>query len=569
MAQAQNSFEFVVVGGGPAGCAVAAGLANWPTKPSVLLLEAGGDNADRDLRVSGQRFTTFMNKDLNWGYKTTPQENAAGRELDYSRGKGLGGSSAINFGVFSRGARDDYDEWARLVGDESFDWKHMLPRFRNLESFDPNLPEDVVGNYSAPSPSDHGTYGPLKVSYAKEWEEDFSEMLDIFEDAGWPLNPDHNSGNILGMAPVINSSHGGIRSTANDLLKPQPENLTIVTGAPVQRLILEGPKAVGCVDAKGKQYRATKEVILSAGALNSPSILMHSGIGPAKQLEEFKIPVVRDVPAIGQGLRDHQFVPLVYTRTDTSTSRASFYGDAKAMADAMQQWKLDGSGAWSKYASELAIGWKKIDGLESTPEFQALSKADQDFLRRETIPHYELISHYPIHLLIPDFPAANLNYSCFLIFPNGLSRGQVSLQSADPSVPLKFDPNFLGTEFNRKVSIQCLREVMEFTKHPRYAKDTTGVMIAPKSDSDEDLLAYWQQMVGSSWHMTGTVPMGSSENAAAPLDTGFRVKGIEGLRVADLSSAPVLGSCHVQAMAYVTGMTCADKLVDEYYKYEL
>ncbi|KAI0185515.1 hypothetical protein EV127DRAFT_396759 [Xylaria flabelliformis] len=561
---ASKTFEFVVIGGGPAGCAAAAALAKSSKKPSVLLLEAGSDNADRNLRVGGQRFTTFMNPNVNWGYKTTPQDNCANRELDYSRGLGLGGSSAINFGVYSTGARDDYEEWARIVGDSSFSWDHMQRRFKNLESFDPALPPGVSAKYAAPKAADHGFAGPLKLGYASEFEDDFPHMLDIFEKAGWPLNPDHNSGNPIGMATVINSAQCGLRTTANDLLTPKPENLTILTKASVQRLIIvEGTRVVG-VEANKTRYLASKEVVLAAGSLNSPSILMHSGIGPAQQLKGFDIPVIRDIPAVGQGLRDHMFVPLVHQRTETSTSRASFYGNTQAMDDALKQWKKDGTGDWSKYSSELGIGWKKLEGLELSPEFKSLPQDEQNLLLKETIPHYEVITHFPIHYFIPSI-TADTHYSCFLVFYyNAQSRGEVTLQSSDPSVPLKFNPRFLGTAFDRHVAIRALREVMELTKTEAYAKDTVASLAVPKSESDEDLLTYWQQYVGSSWHMTGTLKMGKAGEAGAVVDNEFKLMGFDGLRIADMSVLPILLSGHVQAAAYVTGVTCAEKLIQEY-----
>ncbi|KAI0465863.1 hypothetical protein F4859DRAFT_499487 [Xylaria cf. heliscus] len=560
---APNTFDFVVIGAGPAGCAAAAGLARSPKKPSVLLLEAGGDNADRNLRVYGQRFTTFINPDMNWGYKTTPQENCTDREIDYSRGLGLGGSSAINFGVFSIGARDDYEEWARIVGDNAFNWDYMHRRFKNLESFDPSLPANVSAKYAAPKVSDHGVSGPLKVGYGGEFEDDFPHLLDVFEKAGWPLNLDHNSGNPIGIATGINSAQRGLRSTGNDLLTPKPENLTIVTKATVKRLIVEGTRVVG-VEAKETRYFASKEVVLSAGALNSPGIMMHSGLGPAKQLEEFNIPVIQDIPAVGQNLRDHMFTPLVYQRTETSTSRPSFYGNAQAMDDALKQWKKDSTGAWSKFASELGIGWMKFEDLELTPEFKSLPQDEQNFLLKETIPHYEIVTHVPIHYLIPSI-TAETHYSCILVFYyNAQSRGEVTLQSSDPAVPLKFNPRFLGTDFDRHVAVRALREVMKVTKTEAYAKDTVAGLIVPKSESDEDLLAHWEQNIGSSWHMTGTLKMGKSGEADAVVDNEFRLIGFEGIRIADMSVVPVLPSCHVQAVAYITGVTCAEKLIQEY-----
>jgi choline dehydrogenase-like flavoprotein len=193
-----------------------------------------------------------MNKELNWGYKTAPQEHCDNRELDYSRGKGLGGSSAINFGVFTRGASDDYDEWARIVGDDAFNWDKVKGRFKNLENFHGDLPQGIDAKYAAPKKEDHGYNGPLNVGFPSEWEKDLPSMIDHFENAGFPLNPDHNSGNPIGMSMLINSSNKGLRSTAKDLLATADENLTIITSSPVQRVILDGNKAIG-VESNGKR----------------------------------------------------------------------------------------------------------------------------------------------------------------------------------------------------------------------------------------------------------------------------------------------------------------------------
>ncbi|KAM0197387.1 hypothetical protein ACHAPA_001426 [Fusarium lateritium] len=559
-----STFDFIVVGGGPAGSAVAAGLANSAKKPSVLLLEAGGTNDDSNLRVDGQRWTTFLNQDMNWGYKTVPQEFADNRELDYSRGKGLGGSSAINFGVYSVGARDDYDEWARIVGDETFRWEKIQKRYKELETFHGSLPEGVDAKYAAPKAEDHGSSGKLHVGYASEWEKDLPPVLDLFEDAGFPLNPDHNSGNPLGMSVLINSSCNGRRSTSNDLLTPKPDNLIIMTNSSVQRIVLDGNKAVG-VEVNGKKYLASKEVILSAGALNTPNILMHSGIGPKDQLNKFNIPVIKDAPRVGQGLRDHMFTPLVYIRKEGDTARAPFYGDQKVMDEALQQWRRDGTGPWTKFACELGIGWFKLDKLAQSEEFKALPAEQQSFLMKETVPHYEILTHFPIHWFIPQFPECNLNYSCLLVFYyNAQSQGEVTLQSSDPNVPLKFDPKFLSSPFDRRVAIESLRDAHRLVKHEGYAKDNVDMMVGPTGDSDEELLSHWQSTISSSWHMTGTTKMGKKGDADAVVDSDFKVIGFENLRIADMGVVPVLASCHIQSVAYVTGMTAAEKLIAEY-----
>jgi len=310
---------------------------------------------------------------------------------------------------------------------------------------------------------------------------------------------------------------------------------------------------------------ASKEVILSAGSLDTPKILMHSGIGPRGQLDKFGIPVVKDTPAVGQGLRDHMFCPLVYSRREGDTDRALFYGDQKAMDEALEQWKRDGTGPWSKFACEMGIGYFKLESLVDWDEFKALPAAEKAFLTSETVPHYEILTHFPVHWFIPGFPQDSLNYSCLSVFYcNAQSRGEVTLQSADPSVPLKFDPRFLATPFDQRVAIESLRVAFRFAKHDGYAKNNVATIAGPAGDSDKELLAYWKQTISSAWHMTGTVKMGRAGDADAAVDSDFHLMGIDNLRVADMSVVPVLASCHTQAVAYVTGMTCAEKLVAEY-----
>jgi choline dehydrogenase-like flavoprotein len=310
---------------------------------------------------------------------------------------------------------------------------------------------------------------------------------------------------------------------------------------------------------------ASKEVILSAGSLDNPRILMHSGIGPRGQLEKFGIPVVKHVPAVGQGLRDHMFCPIVHTRKDGDTDRAPFYGDQKVMDEALEKWRSDGTGPWTKFACQLGVGWFKLDRLTASDEFKALPQEEQAYQKAETVPHYEVLTHFPIHWFIPGFPQDSLNCSCLLVFYyNAQSRGETTLQSADPNVPLKFDPKFLSEPYDRRVAIESLRDVLRLVKHEGYAKDNVAMLAGPKSDSDEDLLAYWKQTISSSWHMTGTVKMGKPDDPDAVIDSRFRVSGIDNLRVADMSVVPLLISGHIQAAAYITGMTCAEKLIKEY-----
>ncbi|KAJ5499447.1 Glucose-methanol-choline oxidoreductase [Penicillium expansum] len=497
MESTKNTYDFVIVG---AGCALAAELAKTAQRPQVLLLEAGGRNDDRALRVDGKRWTTFMEGDMNWGYKTTPQEHCNGRELDYSRGKGLGGGSAINFGVYTVGARDDYNEWASIVDDDTFGWKEMQTRFKNLETFDGSVTLSKNQKYANSVASDHGNSA-----------------------AGHKLNLDHNSGNPLGMAATINSAYKGKRTTAADLLSSAPENLVVVTDSPVQRILMQGKKAVG-IETQSNQYFASRDVILSAGSLDTPKILMHSGIGPAADLEKFNIPVVNDLPAVGQGLRDHYFVPLILARNPDTNDRNSFFQDPAAMEAAMKQWEDDNTGPWTRYSCQIGCGWFKSDRITSTPEFKALPASVQEFMNRETIPHYEIITHMPIHFMMPDMfkDYSYIGLAAFMM--NEQSRGEVRLQSSDPDVPLLFNPRFLEDPFDRRACIEIYRHLLEVSRQESFAKDTISTLIGPASDSDEDILQFWKNFLSSSWHMTGTMKMGKAGASDAAVDTHFRVR---------------------------------------------
>lgn len=291
---------------------------------------------------------------------------------------------------------------------------------------------------------------------------------------------------------------------------------------------------------------------------------MHSGIGPSNELTKFNIPIIQDLPAIGQGLRDHFFVPLILNRNPDTNDRNTFFQNQTAMSAAMKQWETDGSGPWSRYGCQLGIGWFKSEVVTSSPEFASLPAQVQDLLTRETIPHYEVITHFPVHFIYPDL-FKDYSYVCLLVFfMNEQSTGTVTLQSPNPRDPLSFNPNFLSHPFDQQACIKIYRHLLDLTKHESFAKDTVSTIMGPASESDEDILAFWKENLSSSWHMTGTAKMGREGDKDAAVDARFRVIGIQGLRVADMSVVPVLTNNHTQATAYVTGATCADVLIGEY-----
>ena len=291
---------------------------------------------------------------------------------------------------------------------------------------------------------------------------------------------------------------------------------------------------------------------------------MHSGIGPAHELQRFNIPVIQDLPAVGQNLKDHFFAPLVLIRNPQTNDRNAFYGSEDAMAAALKQWELDRTGLWTKYGCQVSCGWFKSELVTSSAEFKALPPATQEFMMRKTIPQYELITGFPLHYMMPQL-FQDYSYLCLLVFlMNEQSTGEVRLQSSNPDDPLLFDPKVLSHPFDQRAWIEIYRHLLALSRHPAFEKDNVSRLLGPKSDSDEDILQFWKDTISSSWHMTGTVKMGTPESGDAAVDNRFRVLGIESLRVADMSVVPVLTNNHTQATAYVTGATCGDVLIREY-----
>lgn len=281
-------------------------------------------------------------------------------------------------------------------------------------------------------------------------------------------------------------------------------------------------------------------------------------------MAKYNIAIIQDSP-VGQGLRDHSFVSLAYSRTGTSTDRKTFYGNQVAMDAALEKWKKDRTGDWAKISCEMGIGFFKSEEVTASDEFKSLPAPEQRFLQLPTVPHYEVIIGFPVHWFIPDYPPEHLSYSSLTGFIyNSQGRGEVTLQSSDPAVPLRFDPNFLSHPYDRRVAIETLRNLLKIAEHPAYAKDIVAPIAVPKSASEEDLLEYWESRMGSTWHMTGTAKMGNAEAPDAVVDSQFRVLGLENVRVADMSVLPVLPNGHTQAAAYVTGATCAEMLISEY-----
>lgn len=562
MGSESKKYDFIVVGSGPAGATLASRLAKSKAAPSVLLLEAGGNNTEPSKLYLAERFTTLMTDGMNWGYKTVPQEHLNGREIDYSRGKGLGGSSGINFACYTVGPRDDYDQWAREVGDEAFNWENARRRYNAIETYDLDVPEGFR-RFVGPAKEDHGAGGPVQIEFAKGWEWSLEENMQAAEEAiGMKPNLDINSGNPIGIGLCPSTARNSMRSTAKTaFLSNPPANLTILTDAPVDRVVFEGKKAVG-VFSNGETYLAAKEVILSAGALDTPKILLLSGVGPAEELSTHSIPAVHHLPGVGQNLQDHVFVVLVKEVAEGLSKRPALFNDAAALEAARAQFAADQTGPLSVFYNTILMGWQQAPEVLDSAEYQALPPAAREHIARPTVPTFEHIALCPaIH------PAADPNGDYLTILAMQMvpqSRGAVSLASGDPRAPPRCDPRLLAHPFDRRNMIEAVRRCWRVMDAEPLARHVVSDFSMPKDRSDDEIWRYIQGCCGTTWHMTGTVKMGRQGEEGACVGADFRVHGLEGLRVVDNSVPPFVLNCHVVSVAYLVGETAAEKMVEEY-----
>ncbi|KAL8720302.1 MAG: hypothetical protein Q9225_002814 [Loekoesia sp. 1 TL-2023] len=458
-----GSFDFIVVGGGTSGSLLASRLARSLPRLSLLLLDAGGENTNREQQTFGERHWTREVPGYNWGYKTVPQKNLKGREIDYSRGKGLGGSTAINFCVWTRGPSADYDHWADLVGDDTWRWKNTQKRFKKVD-LGLSKPEVHVGTTSM-------------------WDPSFGDFLERSW-AYYPRNFDHNSGDPLGVAVCQLSIREGHRVTASGaFFNPPPPNLTIMINAPVVRVLFQGKKAAG-VEVNGKKIFARHEVILSAGAVDSPKLLLLSGVGPPGDLNQLGIPVTQSLPGVGKALQDHLFVFLVTKQKPGSHHRISYIDPPKDLEEARKQWAVDQTGPLSSYHLPQMIGFIRSDKILASEEFAMLSSESQELLRMKTKPTHEILSQAPyLSAAAPD-----LYLSTAVVFSGTEAGGEVTLRSSDPADDPMIDPNFLSHPFDRRTAIQSVRETLEFLQTPLLAKDHLGLAAGPAGVEDDEIL---------------------------------------------------------------------------------
>jgi len=530
-----DGFDYIVVGAGSAGCVIAARLTE-DSACRVLLLEAGGSDRTTLCRKPGMvsiiHTVPQVKARFDWGYKTHPRADTLERKIPYARGKVLGGSSAINGMVFVRGHEANFDGW-RDSGCPGWGWEDVLPYYRKLESF-----EDGGSDL-------RGGDGPIQVTRAAGCSPVSEAFLHACsESAGVPILHDYNTGEQEGVSWFQMSARDGVRySTSEAYVHPASgrDNLRIETGAHVLRLELEGSRVVGVVWARNGQVhtsRAESEVVLCGGSIGSPQTLMLSGIGPADHLRDLGIDVVADLP-VGNNLHDHLFFPLVFVAPE-----GGHRGTALHFFSGMLKEYLFGKTWFARTVFE-AVAFLKSDPSQPIPDIQfhtlpwAYPAPNQDADGRPEVDKRPALTVQPT-----------------LIYPK--SRGELLLRSDDPADKPRIDPHFLEEPEDRALLLRGIEIAREIMAHPAIAPKVTMELEPGPEFVGAALERELPNRVSTVYHPVGTCRMGSDERAV--VDAELRVRGVQGLRVADASIMPQITGGNTNAPCIMIGEKAADLL---------
>ncbi|KAL8902658.1 MAG: hypothetical protein Q9207_004496 [Kuettlingeria erythrocarpa] len=543
--------DYIVVGGGLTGCVIASRLAQHKPALHVLLFEAGNDASSNPLTKDVGGAFALAETDLDYCYKTTPQHNTGERVHTITAGRVLGGGSILNYGGWARGDASDYDQWAKVVKDERWSYTGLLPYLKKAEN-----------HFNAPRNPDHrGSNGPIKITSV--FESDPKRRYGLrepiraaWEELGLTLNPHGDCGSLKGICEFLENWHDGERQPSN--LAYGLRNVDVISDANVHRIGMirdedSNLHASTVILADGRHFKARKEIVLTAGTIKTPQILMLSGVGPAPLLSGLGIPVVADNPEVGKNYFDHFAL--------------------------FQLWKLGnperglsmGSPQWDKnlaFSKGLPCDWTVNEGISPDlllPALQADAEngkmSDRSLLDTNRALVETMVMYSPVGAPVP-VDGSYIATSVMLQLPT--SRGSLEIVSSSSTDPPAINPNFYGTETDRVALIHGVRRAIEVLLETSAAKPYVTYEQAPPGmpslsakSTDADIDARIRAAGLSHAHGAGTASMGKV------VDTELRVHGVAGLRVADASVLPVAIGGHPQATLYGLAEKAAELILQD------
>ena len=514
-----GTFDYIVAGAGSAGCVLANRLSADP-KNRVLVLEAGGDDNWIWFHIPVGYLFAIGNPRADWMFKTEAEPGLGGRVIAYPRGKVIGGCSAINAMIYMRGQAADYDGW-RQLGLTGWGWDDVLPYFMKQEG------------HAAPPNALHGGDGEWRVDYPRMRWDILDRFQDAAEEAGIKKIDDFNTGNNEGSSYFqVNQKNGRRWSAARGFLKPvlNRTNLKLETGAHIQRVIVENGRATGIVYRKGGQdflAKANAEIVLAAGAVATPQILQLSGIGAGSFLQSHGIAVKQDLPGVGENLQDHLQIRPVYKVKNVRTLNADYQSYVKR----------------ALMAAEYAL-FRRGPLTMAPSQLGAFTRSSPDYATPNLQFHVQPLSLDKFGDPLHPFPAFTASV-CNL---RPASRGSIKIRSTDAQDAPIIAPNYLSADEDRRVAADALKLVRKIISQPALKPyEPEEYKPGAHFQSEEELAVAAGQIASTIFHPVGTAKMGMDDDPMAVLDGRLRVRGIQGLRVADASAMPRITSGNTNA----------------------